>query len=73
MRLVVPCQRYCILDYCNGQHADEAAIVGRKKSGQLDGTAITAVGLSGPPPSVRPGPFANWIPRSAGTPRSRTT
>src|SRR6185295_6591301 len=30
----------------NGQQGDEAAMVGKMKSGQLDGAAITAVGLA---------------------------
>ena len=32
--------------FFNGQQGDEAAMVGKMKSGQLDGAAVTAVGLS---------------------------
>src|SRR4051812_33240765 len=32
--------------FYNGQQGDEGAMVGKMKSGQLDGAAVTAVGLS---------------------------
>ena len=34
-----------LLFFFNGQQGDEAAMVGKMKSGQLDGAAVTAVGL----------------------------
>src|SRR5678816_1380194 len=32
--------------FYNGQQGDEGAMVGKMKAGQLDGSAVTAVGLS---------------------------
>lgn len=50
--------------FYNGQQGDEAAMVGKMKSGQLDGAAVTAVGLSKiykPILSLQmPGLFRSW-------------
>ena len=50
--------------FWNGQQGDEAAMVTRMKSGQLDGAAITAVGLSQLHPPILvlqlPGLFTTW-------------
>jgi len=50
--------------FWNGQQGDEAAMVTRMKSGQLDGAAITAVGLSQLHPPILvlqlPGMFTTW-------------
>jgi TRAP-type C4-dicarboxylate transport system substrate-binding protein len=50
--------------FWNGQQGDEAAMVTRMKSGQLDGAAITAVGLSQIHPPILvlqlPGLFTTW-------------
>jgi TRAP-type C4-dicarboxylate transport system substrate-binding protein len=50
--------------FWNGQQGDEAAMVTRMKSGQLDGAAITAVGLAQIHPPILvlqlPGLFTTW-------------
>lgn len=50
--------------FFNGQQGDEAAMVGKMKSGQLDGAAVTGVGLSKiykPILALQiPGLFTNW-------------
>jgi TRAP-type C4-dicarboxylate transport system substrate-binding protein len=50
--------------FWNGQQGDEAAMVTRMKSGQLDGAAITAVGLSQIHPPILvlqlPGLYTTW-------------
>jgi TRAP-type transport system periplasmic protein len=50
--------------FYNGQQGDEGAMVGKMKSGQLDGAAVTAVGLSKiykPIGALQmPGLFATW-------------
>jgi TRAP-type C4-dicarboxylate transport system substrate-binding protein len=50
--------------FFNGQQGDEAAMVGKMKSGQLDGAAVSAVGLSRiykPILALQiPGLFTNW-------------
>jgi TRAP-type C4-dicarboxylate transport system substrate-binding protein len=50
--------------FWNGQQGDEAAMVSKMKSGQLDGAAITAVGLGQIHPPILvlqlPGLFTSW-------------
>lgn len=50
--------------FYNGQQGDESAMVGKMKSGQLDGAAVTAVGLSKiykPIAALQmPGLFRSW-------------
>lgn len=50
--------------FYNGQQGDEAAMVGKLKSGQLDGAAVTAVGLGKIYKPIlalqMPGLFATW-------------
>jgi len=50
--------------FWNGQQGDEAAMVTKMKSGQLDGAAITAVGLGQIHPPILilqlPGLFTSW-------------
>src|SRR3954471_84295 len=50
--------------FWNGQQGDEAAMVTKMKSGQLDGAAITAVGLGQIHPQILvlqlPGLFTSW-------------
>jgi TRAP-type C4-dicarboxylate transport system substrate-binding protein len=50
--------------FWNGQQGDEAAMVGKIKSGQLDGSAVTAVGLSKIYKPIlalqMPGLFTSW-------------
>ncbi|MDC0748436.1 TRAP transporter substrate-binding protein DctP [Polyangium mundeleinium] len=50
--------------YYNGQQGDEAAMVGKMKSGQLDGAAVTAVGLGKVHKPIlalqMPGLFSSW-------------
>jgi TRAP-type C4-dicarboxylate transport system substrate-binding protein len=50
--------------FYNGQQGDEAAMVGKMKSGQLDGAAVTAVGLSKVYKPIvalqMPGLFTSW-------------
>jgi TRAP-type transport system periplasmic protein len=50
--------------YYNGQQGDEGAMVGKMKSGQLDGAAVTAVGLGKIHKPIlalqMPGLFSSW-------------
>jgi len=50
--------------FYNGQQGDEAAMIGKMKSGQLDGAAVTAVGLSKVYKPIvalqMPGLFTSW-------------
>lgn len=50
--------------YYNGQQGDEGAMVGKMKSGQLDGAAVTAVGLGKVYKPIlalqMPGLFSSW-------------
>lgn len=50
--------------FYNGQQGDEAAMIGKMKSGQLDGAAVTAVGLSKVHKQIvalqMPGLFTSW-------------
>jgi TRAP-type transport system periplasmic protein len=50
--------------FYNGQQGDEGAMVGKMKAGQLDGAAVTAVGLSKIYKPIlalqMPGLFTNW-------------
>lgn len=50
--------------FYNGQQGDEGAMVGKMKAGQLDGAAVTAVGLGKVYKPIlalqMPGLFANW-------------
>jgi TRAP-type transport system periplasmic protein len=50
--------------FYNGQQGDEGAMVGKMKSGQLDGAAVTAVGLSKIYKNIvaiqMPGLFVSW-------------
>ena len=53
-----------LLFFFNGQQGDEAAMVGKMKSGQLDGAAVTAVGLGKIYKPIlglqMPGLFTSW-------------
>jgi len=50
--------------FYNGQHGDEGAMIGKIKSGQLDGAAVTAVGLGKVYKPIlalqMPGLFSSW-------------
>lgn len=50
--------------FYNGQQGDEGAMVGKMKAGQLDGAAVTAVGLSKVYKPIlalqMPGLFSSW-------------
>ncbi len=50
--------------FYNGQQGDEAAMVGKMKAGQLDGSAVTAVGLGKIYKPIHalqmPGLFTTW-------------
>ena len=61
--------------FYNGQQGDEGAMVGKMKSGQLDGAAITAVGLSKIYKPIlalqMPGLFSSWAKLDAAREQMR--